>query len=272
LVFRELYAREPVINFRLFRNFELSAGSALGAELGFILFGSVFIMPQLTQNVLGYSAFQAGLITLPRALVMFALMPLVGRLYNHINPSLMIGVGLVALFFSQWDLAHLSLQMGFWTFLVPMVLLGVGLAGTMVPVSTISLSTISKAEMTGAAGLYTLTRRVAGNIAYAIQATLVDRRAQYHRSVLVPNITGNNLLYLREQAGFAARLFGLGSSHADATRRAAAIISRTVNQQATMMAYNDTNWVCAMMALAMLPLLLLLPKRAPLEGARQVAH
>jgi DHA2 family multidrug resistance protein len=272
LVFWELYAREPIINFRLFRNRELSVGSAIGAQLGFILFGSVFIMPQLTQDVLGYSAFQAGLVTLPRAMVMLALMPLVGRLYNRVSPRLMTAVGLAALFFSQWGLAHLSLQMNFWSFLIPMVLLGIGLAATMVPVSTVSLSTMPKAEMTGASGLYTLTRRVAGNIAYAIQATVIDRRAQYHRSVLVPNITGYNRLYLRERAGLQARLFQFGFSHAAASRGAAAITSNVINQQAIMMAYNDANWICAMIALAMLPLLLLLPKRAPLEGAREPAH
>lgn len=272
LIFWELFAREPVINFRLFRNLELSVGSAIGAQLGFILFGSVFIMPQLTQDVLGYSAFQAGLVTLPRALVMLALMPLVGRLYNHVSPRLMIGIGLTALFLSQWGLAHLSLQMNFWSFLVPMVLLGIGLAGTMVPVSTISLSTIHKAEMTGASGLYTLTRRVAGNIAYAIQATVVDRRGQYHRSVLVPDITGYNRLYLRDRAGFESRLFHFGYSRSAASRGATALANGIVNQQATMMAYNDANWVCAMIAIAMVPLLLLLPKRAPLEGAREPAH
>jgi MFS transporter, DHA2 family, multidrug resistance protein len=272
LIFWELTSREPVIDFRLFRNLELSVGSALGAQLGFILFGSVFIMPQLTQDLLGYPAFQAGLVTLPRSLVMLALMPIVGRLYNRVSPRLITGVGLAMLCLSQWDLAHVSLQIGFSNFLVPMILLGVGLGSTMVPVSTVALSTVPKPNMTGASGLYTLTRRVAGNIAYAVQATIVERRTQYHRSVLVPNITGYNPIYLRGRAGFQSHLFQFGFSQAAARRGAAAMASATVNQQATMMAFNDANWLCAVIALAALPLVLLLPRRAPLEGPREPAH
>jgi MFS transporter, DHA2 family, multidrug resistance protein len=272
LIFWELGAREPVINFRLFRNLQLSVGSAIGSELGFILFGSVFLMPQFTQDLLGYSAYQAGLVTLPRALTMFMLMPLVGRLYNRVNPRLMTGAGLAALFFSQWDFAHFSLQMGFWNFLVPMVLLGLGLACTMVPISTLSLSTVPKPDMTGASGLYTLTRRIAGNVAYAVQATVVERRTQYHRATLVTNIAPYNPLYLNARTGLQARLFQFGYSHAGAGTRATALASAAVDQQATMMAFNDANWICAMMALAMIPFLLLLPKRPPLEGPSEPRH
>jgi DHA2 family multidrug resistance protein len=272
LVAWELYSHEPVIDFRLFRNRELSVGSALGSMLGFVLYGSTFILPQLTQDLLGYDAYQAGLVLLPRALVMLALMPLVGRIYNSVNLRLLTLGGLTALAFSQWSLAHLSLQIGFWSFLLPLLFLGAGLGSTMVPLSTISLSTIARTNMTGASGLYTLTRRIAGNVAYAMLATVVDRREQYHRYELVQNVTRMNPAYRQLQQGFDSRLVRFGFSRPDAAPRAVAMVNGVLNQQATMMAYNDANWICLVLALAALPLVMLLPRRAPLGGSGETPH
>ena len=57
-----------------------------------------------------------------------------------------------------------------------LLLMGVGLPCMFVPLSTVSLSTVRRAEMTAATGLYTLSRRVGGNIGYALLATLIERR------------------------------------------------------------------------------------------------
>jgi MFS transporter, DHA2 family, multidrug resistance protein len=81
LVVHELSSSEPVIDLRLLRNRNLAVGSVLGSLLGFVLYGSSFVLPQLTQDLLGYDAYYAGQVLLPRALVMFAMMPLIGRIY-----------------------------------------------------------------------------------------------------------------------------------------------------------------------------------------------
>ncbi|MBF6567765.1 MAG: DHA2 family efflux MFS transporter permease subunit [Candidatus Binataceae bacterium] len=268
----EFYAEEPVVDFRLFRNLQLSVGSAMGALLGFVLYGSTFIIPQLTQDLLGYTAYAAGMVLMPRAATMFLLMPLMGAIYNHVNLRVNTFVGLAVLAIGQWQLCHLSLEAGYWTFLVPLLLLGGGLGSTMVPLSTISLSTVPRPRMTAAAGLYTLTRRVAGNLAYAVIATIVARRTQFHHSRLVHSVNGAAPIFRQAQAGIQARMFQFGYSRPDAHHSALALIGNSLNRHATMMAYNDANWVSMMMAIAVLPLILLLPKRAPMVAVGEGAH
>lgn len=272
LVIWELYSREPVIDFRLFRNRELSIGSALGSLLGFVLYGSTFILPQLTQDLLGYDAYQAGLVLLPRALIMLVLMPLMGRIYNSVNLRLLTLCGFAALAFSQWSLAHLSMQIGFRSFLMPLLWLGAGLGSTMVPLSTISLSTVPRTNMTGASGLYTLARRIAGNVAYAMLATVVERRGQYHRYELVQNVSATSPVFRQAQQGLRSHLVRFGFSPPDAVPRAMAMLNGATNQQAAMMAYNDANWICLVLALVVMPLVLLLPRRAPLGGSGETPH
>ena len=87
--------------------------------------------------------------------------------------------------YGYWRLAHFDLYVGFWSFAPILVLTGIGMGAAMVTLSTISLSTIPRPQMTGASGLNTLTRREAGNIAYALLATMLARRTQFHRAMLV---------------------------------------------------------------------------------------
>jgi DHA2 family multidrug resistance protein len=136
LVIRELMAGEPVINFRLLRNPELRAGSSISALLSMVLFGSSFLLPQLTEDLLDYPAFRAGLVLIPRAIVMLAVMPIVGRLYNHVSPRISVTIGLLTLGLSYWWLSHFSLSVAFWSFLPVLVLSGLGMSFAMVTLST----------------------------------------------------------------------------------------------------------------------------------------
>jgi DHA2 family multidrug resistance protein len=81
----------------------LSAGSGMGMVIGFALFGSTFLLPQLTQDLLDYPAYRAGLVLFPRAAAMFCVMPIVGRLYNYLSPRILIAFGMVMLAIAYWS-------------------------------------------------------------------------------------------------------------------------------------------------------------------------
>jgi MFS transporter, DHA2 family, multidrug resistance protein len=232
LVVWELASKEPIINFRLFRNLRLSIGSGLGAIIGFALFGSTFLLPQMTQEVLGYPAFRAGMVLFPRAASMFLIMPVVGRLYNLISPRILISFGMVVLAVSFWQLGGLGIDVQFAGFVAPLVETGIGIGCSIVLLSTISLSSLRRADMTAAAGIYTLVRRVSGNVSYAVLATLVERRTIVHSVGMVGGM---------------------------------------LNQQARMSAYTDCYKLLAMLFVVALPLTLLLPKKGvPVEEAETI--
>jgi DHA2 family multidrug resistance protein len=118
--------------------------------------------------------------------------------------------------------------------------------------------------MTNATSLYTLARRVGGNIGYALAATLVARGVQIHRAGLVSHVTAFNPnleAYARAGAALLARA-GVPPVHASKTTLALA--NMAVNHQATMLAYNDVSWVFGLLFLSTIPLALLLPRRSAL--------
>jgi MFS transporter, DHA2 family, multidrug resistance protein len=266
LIVWELASEEPVIDFRLFRNVPLSVGSGIGAVVGFALFGSSFLLPQFTQDLLSYPAYQAGLVLMPRACAMLVAMPLVGRLYNYVSPRILVGIGIAMLAAAYWRLGHFTLYVGFFSFLPILVMSGIGMGFAMVTTSTVSLTTMPRSKMTGASSLSTLTRRVSGNIAYAALATLVARRSQYHRSVLVDTISSTDLAFRLTDRQFSGFLSSHGLAPGGAARTDLAMINSIINRQSTMMAYNDCFWLMVPMFLLATPLLLLLPKRGVPEG------
>jgi DHA2 family multidrug resistance protein len=261
LVLQELRVPEPVVNLRLFRNRPLAVGSAIGLAFGVALTGTTFILPQFTQTLLGYPALQSGMVLMPRAIPMIMLLPVAGLLFTYLDARLLVVFGLGMICWAYYDLAHLSLQAGYWNMVPMLLLMGVGMPFMFVTLTTVSLSSMRKYQMTDAASLYTLTRTVGGNIGYAIVATLVANGTQIHRASLVKNISDLNLTYLTMERGAAAHLLSTGADPVRASKTALALVNQIVNRQAAMMAYNDTAATLGFMFLVMLPLVLLLPGR-----------
>ncbi len=272
LLIWELKRKEPIIDFRLFKNRLLSVGCAIGSAIGFALFGSSFLLPQFTENLLNYPAYQAGLVLMPRALAMFLVMPIVGRLYNYVSPRLLVGTGILALMYGYWRLAHFNLYVGFWSFAPILILTGVGMGIAMVTLSTISLSTIARPQMTGASGLNTLTRREAGNIAYALLATALARRTQFHRAMLVGNFTDLNRTFMRMDQGLTHSLQSYGYNSAAIGGRDLSLLNNMLNRNATIMAYNDCFYLLVPVLLLSMLLLFLLPKRGYVPESEMASH
>ncbi len=272
LIIWELMRSEPIIDFRLFKNRLLTVGCAIGSASGFALYGSSFLLPQFTESLLNYPAYQAGLVLMPRALAMFLVMPIVGRLYNHVSPRLLVGSGVVMLMYGYWRLAHFDLYVGFWNFAPILVLTGLGMGAAMVTLSTVSLSTIPRPQMTGASGLNTLTRREAGNVAYALLATVLARRTQFHRAMLVANVSDFNHAFLRMDQGLTQSLRSYGYNSAAIGGRDLSLINGMINRNATIMAYNDCFYVLVPVLLVSLALLFLLPKHGYVAEQAAASH
>lgn len=261
LVIWELRVREPIVNFRLLRNVPLSVGSAMGLLFGVALFGTTFVLPAFAQNLLGYSAYQAGLVLLPRAIAIFLVLPVAGWLYNYVDSRLLVGLGVGILYWSYQQLAHLSLGVGIGNLVPLLLLLGSGMPFIFVTMTTLSVATIPREDITSASSLYTLARRVGGNIGYALVATIVDRRSQFHRAQLAANLNPMNDPYRQFHASLTTKLIQRGVNAVSAPHKALALINAVLNRQAAMLAYNDVSWIFGAIFLGAIPLLLLVPRR-----------
>lgn len=259
LILWEVRAKEPVMNVRLFRNLPLSAGSAIGVIFGIALFGTTFLIPAFVQNLLGYSAYDAGMVLMPRAVALFCVMPIAGWLYHRLDARLMILLGIAILCWSFYDMGNLAFNAGFWNFVPILVIMGAGMPFIFVTLTGVSLSTVPKPDLTEASSLFTLARKVGGNIGYAAVTTILERQQQIHTAHLVKNIAPTNPAYLHYHATVTHRLLDHGLAPLVAGQTATFLAARELSNQAQMLAFNDLAWIMGEMFLLIIPLLLLLP-------------
>ncbi len=255
----ELWVEEPVVNLRLLKNVSFTAGTCLGFIFGITLFGSIFILPLFLQRLQGYSVMDSGFIQLPRSLIMLGVTPIAGRMYNFVDSRLMIGGGIALMMIGYLDLAGLTLEAG-WAELLPGLLLtGAGMSFMFGTMSAAVMRSVPLPLMTAASSLFTLGRRVGGNVGYAFVASQVDHRAAFHRARLVDHVTPydlNTSLRLDGLTGSLAASNGLSPGVAEDS--AVKLLDHTVNRHAAMMAYDDVFWMMGMLFLVSIPFLLLL--------------
>jgi len=261
LVVWDLRVKEPVVDFRLLRNVPLSLGSSIGLIFGIGLFGTTFVLPQLTQDLMGYTAYDSGMVLMPRAITLFICMPIAGALYKYVDSRILVLLGLAILFWTFHDLSRLSLDVGFWNLVPLLLLMGAGMPFMFVTLTTVSLSTVKPENTTVASSLYTLSRRVGGNIGYALVSTVLARHTQVHRADLVGQIHPLNPNFVTYHDQAMQLFMAHGRDPTTARLGADALVNTIVNRQATMMGYNDVSWFLGIMFVAVLPLVFFLPGR-----------
>ena len=163
---RELTTPHPLVNLGVFLNRNFAVGTGLITLLGALLYGTTAILPLFMQNLLGYTATDAGLALSPRGVGAFVAALLAGRLMGFINARHLIIAGFGLMTWSIVLLGGINLQIGMLELVFPILLAGVSITLIFVPLSVTTLSDLS-AEQTGAGtGIFNLMRNLGGASAF----------------------------------------------------------------------------------------------------------
>ncbi|WP_319761930.1 DHA2 family efflux MFS transporter permease subunit [Maridesulfovibrio sp.] len=262
LIFWELRYKDPVVNLRILKDKNLTIGTLMGLIFGVSLFGTTFVLPQFTQQLLGYTAFDSGLALAPRALTLMLFMPIAGALYQKIGPRILVFTGIIIILISYYELMQLNTQAGMSDMVIPLLIMGIGMPFMFIPLSAVSLCTMEKSHITDASSIYTLGRRVGGNIGYALVAVLLDRKIQIHTSFLMENISDGRLATHDFVTETTRQLHQLGLNSIAASKYTLGLLNNIVTRQATMLAYNDISFIFGCLFLLLVPLILLMPTKS----------
>jgi DHA2 family multidrug resistance protein len=233
----------------------------MGLVFGLTSFGSIFILPLFFQQLRGYSVMDSGLSQMPRMLIMLIVAPVAGRLYGRVDSRLVIAFGVVIMMVGYFDLARLTLESGTGRMLPGLLLTGAGMAFVFSSMSAAVMRTIPPALLAAASGIYTLSRRIGGNMGYALAANQIVHRTAFHRARLIDHLTPYDWRLTQAVDNLSARLASSGLPRGVAEDSAIKMLSGAVHRQATMMAYNDVFWMMGLCFVLCLPLLLLLGGR-----------
>jgi DHA2 family multidrug resistance protein len=219
--------------------------------------------------------FDSALILMPRAGVMVFLAPIAGRLYNYVDSRLLIGAGIALMLVGYYDMAHFNLDVGGRQMLRSLLFSVAGMAFMFSVLTAASMRTMPLPLMMAAASLYTLSRRIGGNIGYAFSAGLISRRSAVHRARLVDHITPYDAATQQTVYEMTIGLGDRGLPPGVVDETVLKLVDLKVNRHAAMLAYNDVFWMMGMLFVLSLPFLFLLGSRtrnADSGGTRAAAE
>src|SRR4249919_3698785 len=114
LIIHELTTENPVIDLRVFKARSYAVGVFLMTVLGFVLYGSMVLLPIMLQTLLGYPPLEAGIAMAPRGLGAFFMMPLTGLMMGRFDTRKLLTAGLLIAGMTLLWLSQLNLQAGYW--------------------------------------------------------------------------------------------------------------------------------------------------------------
>ena len=268
LVVQQLLSKNPVVDLRLFKDRSYAVGVFLMTVLGFVLYGSLVLLPVMLQTLFGFSSYQAGQAMVPRGVGSLVMMPTVGLLTGLVDPRKLLIIGLAIGGGTLLWLGQLNLNAGYWEIFWPQLLQGAGLALLFVPLTTVSMATIAQERMGYATSMFNLMRNIGGSVGIAMTATILRGSGRRSSAHLGENISiydpTTQSLFTRSRSG----LIAAGTDAVTATQRAYMVLNGMLFRQASMVSFVMLFRLLGVVFLLMIPLVFIM--RRPKRGGAPV--
>lgn len=253
-LYRELTAEHPIIDLRLYSKRNFAMTQIVMLLIGAALYSTTVMIPQFLQEILGYTATQAGLALSAGGLVLMVLFPVVGYIGQKVDPRLMITLGFCLLTIGIWRIGDLYLGITFWDAASWRVVMVLGMPFLFVPISVMSYVGIPQEKNNEVSGLTALARNIGGSVGISFITTMLTRRAQTHEQFLSAHVYAASTKYRSLQQGLTGALENRGYSAPDASTHAMGQIYSIMLQQARTLAYVDTVHVLVILTAILIPI------------------
>ena len=164
----ERHSDHPMLNVEFFKNPRFTAASQAVTLVFFALFGSLFVVTQYLQTVLGYSALAAGVRIIPFAVVMMVLAPQSAKVAERVGTKLVVFGGLLAVAAGLLVLLSATAHSGYGPVFVSFVVMATGMAFTMAPATESIMGSLPRDKAGVGSAVNDTTRQVGGALGVAI--------------------------------------------------------------------------------------------------------
>jgi DHA2 family multidrug resistance protein len=208
--------------------------------------------------MLDYTALQAGILMLPMALVVAAVLPLAGRMADRMDGRIPIALGVLVSAASLYWLSFVDLRTSAAAGVWMLILRGIGLGCIFAPLMSLALKGLPQDKVATGSGLINVSRQLGGAFGVAIIGAMLDRREIFHNSVFAQAQSLNSFAtnkFLQDLQGIYERA---GSVESVAHNKALATLHLLVKKEAMVASFDDCFLIAAgVFLLALVPTLLL---------------
>ncbi len=239
LVVRELLHPQQVVDLRLLRSRAFAISCAMMFLIFLMLISTTQLLPQASQELPGYNAFQAGLTLAYGGIATLCVMPISGFVTGRfVQPKWLLGA-LIGTGRGLLSNSGLDLNVGFWNLAMARVTQVVWLPLLFIPLNAVSYVGVPPDRTNEASAIINLMRNLGGSVGASVVTTLLQERTQFHHARLAEHITAYN--------GYGWNVL-------------LASINAAVQAQASVMSYLDIFWVLGVLAPCIWPIALFLPR------------
>ena len=273
LVLWELHTNAPVIDVRMYKNFNFAIANLMMFFLGMLLFSSLVMMPLFLQTLMGYTAQSAGLVLSGASLIILFEMPITGQLTTKIPAKYIMAFGWLSLAFGMYySTRALDLEISFSAAARLRVVQAFGLGFLFVPINLGAYIGVPPEKGNSVSGLVNFMRNIGSSVGTSLVTTVLARRAQFHQNMLSYHATNYDSAFRNQLSGLSQQLLHAGASGPDAQAQAYGRLYQSLQVQSQTLAYVDTFMVLAIAAGVMFLLSFIVRKNDPASGGHVVVE
>jgi len=261
-----------VIGLMLFAQRNVGTTMFVMFMVGVSLYSSTVLIPQFLQEIMGYSAEQAGMAVSSGGLALMFLFPVAGALAPRFDPRWLVAMGFTITTFGLYRMTGLDLNVPFGMAVSWRVVIALGLPFLFIPINTLCYAGVPQEKYNEVSGMSALMRNLGGSVGISFVTTMLVRLTQTHLAMLNAHTVTGNGPFDALRSGLAGALMKRGvGSMPDAMDQAGAQIFGMAQLQARLLAYVDVVWIMVALTAILIPLPFLM-KRPKKLGPAPVGH
>lgn len=176
--FRQLRLEKPLLEIRIYKYPMFALSSAISVAISMSMFSAMILMPIYIQTIKGISPIDSGLLMLPGALVMGAMSPITGRLFDRFGAKVLAIPGLIIVVLTTYMFSQLSLDSSYFNIMMIYTLRMLGISLVMMPVMTNGLNTLPMKSYPHGTAINNTLQQVAGAVGSAFLITIMNTRTE----------------------------------------------------------------------------------------------
>jgi DHA2 family multidrug resistance protein len=257
----ELTEKNPIVDLRVFRHRGFSASMFVLALAFGAFFGINVLTPLWLQYNMGYTTTWAGLVVAWGGLLSVVFSPISAKLANRFDARWLIFIGCFWLGGDTFWRAVATSDMDYWTIVIPLFFMGVGMPMYYVPLTGLAMGSVEESETASAAGLMNFVRTISGAIATSLVTTSWQDRSY---------IAHDQLTSIVDPSSQAAGL--IAGAPALVGQAAREMLNNLVTSQSLLLATNGLMIVIAIVFFISSVAIVLAPKPTRTVDAAAIGH
>jgi len=162
-----------MLDVRFFENPRFSAASGAITLAFLALFGTIFLLTQYMQQVLGYSTVEAGAVFLPQSIVLMIFAPLSTRWVHKFGNKAVVATGLFILASALVLMSTFQVDTTGWWVIAITALSALGMAHVVAPATESIMGSLPRAKAGVGSAMNDTTRQVGGAVGVALLGSIL---------------------------------------------------------------------------------------------------